>query len=216
MKNEKLKKTFFSKTMMETRKAYLLTGEEDTPRKKFSVELLKIIGFEVVVVHYWKDADPVLSNKRSMLSIYERIKNSQDAYSYVFEDDINLLEPIALPEIIKYEQFLFGVIYLGCCIPHYQTKSNYRIFENKLDGKEITVVSGANRGLHAIGLSRQTAYELWKYAKNSPRQPYMDMILEEFTLINPALVCRYDLESKRKGHRGIFFQDRCQFPSTIS
>ena len=96
MKNEKLKKTFFSKTMMETRKAYLLTGEEDTPRKKFSVELLKKIGFEVVVVHY------------------------------------------------------------------------------------------------------------------------MDMILEEFTLINPALVCRYDLESKRKGHRGIFFQDRCQFPSTIS
>ena len=43
----------------------------------------------------------------------------------------------------------------------------------------------------------------------------MDMILEKFIEIFPANVIRYDLESDIKGHRGLFFQDRKQFPSSI-
>ena len=40
-------------------------------------------------------------------------------------------------------------------------------------------------------------------------------ILEKFTEIYPANVIRYDLESYIKGHRGLFFQDRNRFPSTM-
>jgi len=44
----------------------------------------------------------------------------------------------------------------------------------------------------------------------------MDVILEQVSRVCPANVCRYDLESYIPGHRGIFFQDRKKFPSTIS
>jgi len=44
---------------------------------------------------------------------------------------------------------------------------------------------------------------------------YMDMILEKFSEKYPTNVIRYDLESYLHGHRGIFFQDRDRFPSSI-
>lgn len=38
---------------------------------------------------------------------------------------------------------------------------------------------------------------------------------ENFSIQYPANVVRYDLESYISGHRGVFFQDRKRFPSTI-
>jgi hypothetical protein len=32
------------------------------------------------------------------------VKNSHNEFSYIFEDDINILEPISLEEIIQYEK----------------------------------------------------------------------------------------------------------------
>ena len=43
----------------------------------------------------------------------------------------------------------------------------------------------------------------------------MDIILEEFSQIHHPNLLRYDLESYIEGHRGIFFQDRDKFPTTI-
>ena len=82
----------------------------------FSIQLLLDIGFEVCVVPYFKHTDPILSNKNTMMFIYERIVESGEAYSYVFEDDINTLEPVRLSDIIKYEKispylFFFRLLY---------------------------------------------------------------------------------------------------------
>jgi hypothetical protein len=44
----------------------------------------------------------------------------------------------------------------------------------------------------------------------------MDCILEDFASVYPANIVRYDLISPlHPGHRGILFQDRQKFPSTI-
>ena len=196
------------------RKAYILTSEEETPRNRFSIPLLKSIGFDVVVFPYIKHDDPIISNKTSMMKIYEMIVNSGETYSYVFEDDINVMESITLSDILKYEAISPRLFFLGCCIPEYQTPSNYKKREEKLDERDVIVLSGAVRGIHALGLSKDVAQELLNYAKKS-EQRHMDMILEEFTLINPANVYRYDLESSMDGHRGMFFQDRTQFCSTL-
>jgi hypothetical protein len=196
------------------RKAYLCTSEENTPRKLFSIQLLLDIGFEVCVVPYFKHFEHVLSNKKTMMYIYERIVESGEPYSYVFEDDINTLEPVRLSDIIKYEKISPYLFFLGCCIPDYQNKDNYKIHEEKIDHREITILSGAVRGLHAIGLSSTGAQELLEFAKKSP-QRYMDMILDAFTTVYPANVFRYDLESYIQGHRGMFFQDRNRFPSNL-
>lgn len=149
-----------------------------------------------------------------MMYIYETIAESSDPYAYVFEDDINVLEPISLADIVKYEKISPMSFYLGCCIPDYQNNSNLKIHDIKIDNKEVTTLSGAVRGLHAIGLSNDGAKLLCNFAKIS-NERYMDMILEDFTRVYPANVIRYDLESYIKGHRGVFFQDRDRFPSTI-
>jgi len=44
---------------------------------------------------------------------------------------------------------------------------------------------------------------------------YMDIILEEFSGIYRANIVRYDLKSYIRGHRGVLFQDRRVFPTTI-
>lgn len=201
-------------TIVTERKAYLLTSEVDTPRKQFSIQILNNVGFKVIPVHYIKNKDNVLSNKLSMMYIYETIAESSDPYAYVFEDDINVLEPISLADIVKYEKISPMSFYLGCCIPDYQNNSNLKIHDIKIDNKEVTTLSGAVRGLHAIGLSNDGAKLLCNFAKIS-NERYMDMILEDFTRVYPANVIRYDLESYIKGHRGVFFQDRDRFPSTI-
>jgi hypothetical protein len=104
---------------------------------------------------------------------------------------------------------------LGVCIPAYFTKKNCLICPITVEGKPVYVIKGAVRGLHAIGISKKGAKMLLDFSKNFTSQEYMDMILEEFSQINPAPVIRFDLQSYIPGHRGIFFQDRKRFPSTI-
>jgi predicted extracellular nuclease len=53
------------------------------------------------------NSDKVLSIKFSMVEIYKIISNENDQWSYVFEDDINILENITLNEIIQYENICF-------------------------------------------------------------------------------------------------------------
>jgi hypothetical protein len=195
---------------MNKRCGYILTLDFESDRAIFSKNILEKIGFDVIFIKPILDTDKVLSNKRSMQYIYNLIINSQDEYAYVFEDDINMHENITLDEIIEYEKYSKMFFYLGMCEYGNVAKKSGIIIRNH----NVYYKSGFCRGLHAIGLSKKGAEELLNFSQNS-KERYMDVILEHFSKIYPANVCRYDLESYIRGHKGILFQDRKQFPSTI-
>lgn len=190
------------------RTAYLLTISH-SERAHFSKSILERVGFQVIMVRPLPHPDKVLSNKLSMQMIYQQIA-LRGEYAYVFEDDINLLENIRLDEIIEYEAISPLFFYLGVC----EAKHNAEKTDISIQGHQVYRKRGTCRGLHAIGISPFGASTLLRFS-NIPER-YMDVILEQFSLLYPANVCRYDLESYIAGHRGIFFQDRKKFPSTIS
>jgi len=194
------------------RVAYLLTTNKESDRTLFSKQILTQIGFNVVLVQHTPHSNPVISNKISMCHIYELIHNGTDEYAYVFEDDINILEYISLSEIIKYEPISDKFFYLGIC----EDRGNSTIKDTmySINSHRVLSISGNVRGLHAIGLSKNGAKELVEFANQSNFE-YMDMILEEFSKKYPANIVRYDLQSYIYGHRGVIFQDRLKFPSTI-
>ena len=199
---------------MTSRKCYLLTCDENSARAQFSKNVLKKVGFEVIFFHAIPNDDKVLSNKESMICIYNIIANTtntENNWTYVFEDDINVIEDIYLDEIIKYENISNFFFYLGLC--NYGSAKN-QLHELKINNNNVTIVNGNIRGLHAIGLSKIGASELLKFCKQSTEN-YMDIILEQFSMKHPANVVRYDLESYIHNHKGIFYQDRNRFPSTI-
>jgi hypothetical protein len=196
---------------MTIRKCYLLTCDTKSKRAIFSKYILEKVGFEVIFFIALPNQDKVLSNKESMMNIYDNISKGEDEWVYVFEDDINVLKEIDLNEIIEYENISSNFFYLGCCV---YNNTNHILSEQTINNNNITVVKGGVRGLHAIGLSKEGAAELYNFAKNTS-ESYMDVILENFSLIYPANVIRYDLQSYIFEHRGIFFQDRKKFPTTI-
>jgi hypothetical protein len=215
---------------MQIRKCYLLTCDLQSERALFCKKILETIGFQVIlfqsvpnildVNNDWYKETPlsndvcnkVLSNKLSMLKIYEIISNGEHEYVYVFEDDINVLENITIDEIIEYEKISEHFFYLGLCDNSYNSRE---IHSTKINNHDVTIVSGGIRGLHAIGLSKTGAKELLQFSEEYQNYIYMDMILEKFSEKYPANVVRFDLESYIHGHRGIIFQDRNKFASTI-
>jgi hypothetical protein len=173
--------------------------------------MLIAIGFTVIVVPHIPHADKVLSNKLSMQHIYSLICDGTDPYAYVFEDDINALYPITLDEIIQYEHISEQFFYLGMCGYNGNTA---KFTQLNINGHPVFRIAGNVRGLHAIGLSQTGASNLLQFSKKSTKR-YMDMILEDFSRIFPANIVRYDLESYIYGHKGVIFQDRAKFPSSI-
>lgn len=197
------------------RKAYVLTVDKECERTRFSEKVLQDIGFEVELVLCTPHVDKVMSNKISMHGIYKKIAEDGDEWAYVFEDDINVLAPIKIDEIVLYERISDMFFYLGLCRPmfdvHNFTRSSYGIA-----GQSVAVVTGEFcRGLHAIGLSKRGAKALSAFVDEYPAERYMDVILALFTIRYPANVVRYDLESYCPGHRGVLFQDREKFPTQI-
>jgi hypothetical protein len=196
---------------MTTRPAYLLTTNTSSKRTIFSQNVLRAIGFTVIVVPHIPNKDKVLSNKLSMQHIYSLIRDGPDPYAYVFEDDLNVLTPITLDEIIQYEPISEQFFYLGMC-GYNGNAAKYTSLN--INGHPVFRISGNVRGLHAIGLSQTGAAKLLHASKQS-KQRYMDVILENFTRIFPANIVRYDLHGRNRDHRGVIFQDRRQFPSSI-
>ena len=195
------------------RTAYLLTTNKFSPRAQFSKKILETIGFTVKFFIAIPNNDKVLSNKLSMMNIYNIIVNENENWGYVFEDDINVVEPIFLDEIVQYEKISHPFFYLGCCMMN--DGETLKSTGLTINNHQVTNICGGVRGLHGIGISKEGAKELLVFAYNS-RERYMDCILEKFAEIHPANIVRYDLISpQEKGHRGILFQDRHQFPSTI-
>ena len=196
---------------MEKRTAYLLSCDEQSRRSISSRSKLEKIGFSVESVSCEPHDDKVTSNKIGMQKIYERIANGDEEYCYVFEDDIDTVEEISLPEIIQYEKVSEMFFYLGCCVYAALTKDT----GVKIEQHSVYSVSGGARCLHAIGLSRKGARELLEFSK-SVEIPFMDVIVEEFSRRHPANVVRLDLKSPAlRDHRGVVFQDRERHPSTI-
>jgi len=196
---------------MNRRCGYILTLNPNSERALFSKNILEKIGFDVILIQAIPNDDKVISNKISMQYIYNLINNSENEYSYVFEDDINMLEEIKIDEIIEYEKFSEMFFYLGVCEYGNNKAKNTGI---KIRNKDVYSKCGFCKGLHAIGLSKKGSIELLKFSKES-NERYMDVIVEKFSRLYPAIVCRYDLESYIQGHRGILFQDRNLFPSMI-
>lgn len=192
--------------------AFLLTLNKDSERAIFSKSVLETIGFEVRFIGCIPNEDKVLSNRLSMQYIYNLIKDLNEAYCYIFEDDINILEPIKLDEIVQYEKISPIFFYLGICEVPYQKNM---IRNEKINDHKVFYRSGNFHGLHAIGISKKGASELLEFSKYS-NERFMDMVLSVFSLKYPANIVRYDLESYIPGHMGIIFQDRDKFPSTIS
>jgi FkbM family methyltransferase len=199
---------------MSTRPAYILTTNKSSDRTLFSQAVLEKIGFSVILVQHISHEDNVLSNKISMQHIYELIANGEDDYAYVFEDDINVLEPISIDEIIQYENISNMFFYLGACT--YGNNWNQTTkHTTTINNHSVYTMSGYVRGLHAVGFSKSGASAFLDFSKDSTEH-YMDIILEQFSLIYPANIIRYDLESHITGHIGILFQDRDRFPSGLT
>ncbi len=194
------------------RKAYVLTCDVSSERALFSKSVLDKIGFDVVLFPAIHDPNKVVSNKKSMMAIYDIIAKGDDEWGYVFEDDINLIQDITLGEIVEYEKISSMFFYLGVC--DYGAKKT-NVCDVKINDHFVTIVAGQVRGLHAIGLSKRGAGELLGFIHNNWHIAFMDLCLEEFSKVHPANVVRFDLESYLTDHRGIIYQDRIRFPSTI-
>lgn len=197
-----------------SRFAYLLTANPESKRTTFSKILLEKIGFNVILQPCVFMENAVISNKFSFLTIFQKI--AQDAtskWSYVFEDDVNILSKIQLKEIIEYENLAATFFYLGLCeySSYFVSKSDFTV-----NDKHVYFINGGARGMHATGWSREGAELILDFIQNENyNELYMDVIVERFNHINIAPVVRYDLESYISGHKGIFFQDRKMFPSEI-
>jgi hypothetical protein len=197
---------------MTKRTAYLLTTNKTSERTLFAQGVLQKIGFQVELVQHIPHSDLVVSNKISMLNIYNIIKHADDDYGYVFEDDIDTLDTITLEEILEYEKLAPVFFYLGLC--KYDGMEGVKQLDITINNHPVFNVCGHVRGLHAIGVSKRGAESLLEMAHTSEHR-YMDMIVEELSRKYPALVVRYDLESYIPGHRGVLFQDRNRFASMI-
>jgi hypothetical protein len=194
------------------RTAYLLTCDANSDRTQFSKKVLEEIGFHVLFFQAIPHSNPLLSHRQSMMEIFRTIANDVDnEWSYVFEDDINALSDIRLDEIIQYETISNRFFYLGICKygPISILDTGHSIHAHK-----VYSVSGGVRGAHAFAFSREGMSDFLRFAKNSSYE-YIDMILELYTLNNPANVIRADLESYIPGHLGVLFQDRNKFKSII-
>lgn len=227
---------------MVKRIAYLLTGDIDSDRAIFSKNVLDKIGFDVNVIIYTPNENRVVSNKLSMHHILELIcngENDENEFVYFFEDDINVLEPITIDEIIEYEKISEMYFYLGICEHNPYSRLNtideimnfsdiffdlgicehkaYATPTNlKINNYTVFQKKGNVRGTHAFGISKNGAKILLEFSKQFELDKYMDMILEDFSVLYPANVVRYDLCSTIWGHRGVIFQDRTKFQSIMN
>lgn len=195
------------------RKAYVLTTNLTSERTIFCKNLLTQVGFEPIFMLAIPHNNKILSNKISMNTIYEKILSSQEEWSYIFEDDINTLEMVDIKELIEYEKISQSFFYLGCCGP-----SDVSQTEKQIDNKPVFHVNGGYvKGHHAVAFSQQGIAEFLSFAKKEENKniPFADVILEKFAQIVKPNIVRYDLESYIDGHRGLFFQDRKAFPSSI-
>ena len=196
-----------------SRNAYLLTCDPNSERCIFSKKILEDIGFNVILYNAIPNNNPLTSHKLSMMEIYKIIINDTSSeWSYVFEDDINVLESIKLDEIIQYENISTNFFYLGLCK---HARNTIMETEHIINGHKVYKISDCVLGLHALAFSRTGMLDFFNFL-NRHTIEYIDVILQSYTIEHPANVVRVDLESYISGHLGIIFQDRKKFKSIIN
>ena len=202
------------------RNAYLLSTNFESPRTKNAISVLENVGFNVILFKAIPHRDKVASNRISMQGIYQKILNtSKNEWNYIFEDDIEVVEPIKIEEIIEYEKISDKVMYLGLCELR-PGKGTRKKLDIKINNHDVYETSGDTKGLHAIGLSKTGCKLLLEYAEKKPLNhnfyKFMDCILGvEFIRKHPATIVRYLLKGQIPGHRGSFYQDRKKYPTSI-
>jgi hypothetical protein len=199
------------------RNAYLLQGpvENQPLRAQFSRDLLIDIGFNVNVIEHIPNESAYLSNKLSVMHIFDLIQKSNEEWSYMFEDDVDTLEEITLEDIVEYENISEMFFYLGVCMA---SARRLRASAHKIKDDNVKITHNG-RCLHAIAISKKGINEIIPFYKThdlkSP-SPIADAILESFSKKYPANVVRSHLASpQNRGHRGVFFQDRRRFSTQI-
>ena len=196
-----------------SRNAYLLTCDSNSERCLFSKKILEDIGFNVILYNAIPNNKHLISHKLSMMEIYKIIINDTSSeWSYVFEDDINVLENIKLDEIIQYENISTNFFYLGLCKHGDNTITET---EHIINGHKVYKISNCVFGLHALAFSRIGMLDFFNFI-NCFTIEIIDVILQLYTIKHPANVVRIDLESYIPGHLGIIFQDRKKFKSIIN
>ena len=206
------------------RVAYVVTLNTTSVRFVQTSDILEEIGFTVRPITADFIGETVtqrtFSNKLSILKAIELIAQGQDAWGYVFEDDIlkHELSSYRLSDVIGFERQGPRFHYLGVCLLDSQSEKRYT----------------CGRCAHAMGFSKEGATELLAFARLSRpvtsklkgettvpfKEPYMDVIVDTwcqayggFMVIGPL---QESLRASAKGHVGMFIQDRKRFSSIIS
>jgi hypothetical protein len=156
-------------------------------------------------------------------------KNGELEWSFVFEDDVNFIEPSkvsllnyinALQELMEYPEIHLnhGVFYLGICGPTFTNQSHPLI--TKSSNNSLLSYRGYGWCLHGMGLTTKRAKDFWteisSYHPTTDR--VMDAYLREYCIRSRTEY--YTLGSNLHwppgtGHYGIAFQDRKRFSSGI-
>ena len=193
--------------------AYVLTKDLNSHRAKFSKNILQKIGFNVIFFKAIKDRKPMISHRKSMYAIYEKIlKEEENDYCCIFEDDINTDLNIKLEYIKNYEKLKEDIIYLGFS----DYKAQYLETDNIINDKKLKKVRGGIRCIHSLMVSKKGVEILKNLYDVNPKQLHMDVLLENYTLTKPLYVIREDIVSPCENkHYGIFFQDRRIFKSQL-
>jgi len=195
------------------RNAYILTVDKNSERAIFSSNLLNKIGFNVILFEAIKDSNPMVSHRKSMYAIYERIiLEEKNKYCYVFEDDINTSLNINLDYIINYEELNEDIYYLGFCY----NRGRFLKQNIEINGHTMFKIRGGIKGLHSLCLSKEGASKLKKLYDDNKNELHMDVLLQKYTKKNPLFVVRKDVVSPcNNTHYGIFYQDRHKFTSLL-
>lgn len=201
------------KNYYKSRDAYVLTTDKTSDRAIFSKNLLEKIGFNVILFEAIKDEYPMVSHRKSMYAIYEKIlETGKEGYYYVFEDDINTLLDVDLEYIINYEKLNQDILYLGCCYNGGEIIKTDKI----VNEKKMSKIKGGIRGIHSLAMNKKGVKLLKKLYDDNPKSLHMDVLLEKYSLENPLYLAREDLISPCcNSHLGIFYQDRDKFKSQL-
>jgi hypothetical protein len=212
-----------------TRTAYLTTADPNSVRARSSAALLQKVGFGVVFV----EADAITKTKlgnckeASMKALQMVLDAPGDAWGYIFQDDIALVDdtdPVgAMEQIVKAETVTGLYNFLGVCGPvpwyklhdgkHYEHRALEK--EEKLE-KEKSRTCG--KCFHAQGLSKRGAAELLKIAAASKMRS-IDTVVQGWCVREDVAgfdVVGMELKNPENSrHRGLFYQARTKFESII-
>jgi len=187
-------------------------------RKASSSVLKKLSSNLLSVINVWTYEIPQYST------------NDDNQWSFVFEDDVNFIEPskFSLPNYINPLQELMqnpeirlnhGVFYLGICGPTFSNDSRPLISKNT--NNSLLSTKGYGFCAHAMGLTTKRAKDFW--IEMSLYRPSLEGAIDVFIFefCNRSRNQYYTLGSNvhwpcGTNHFGIAFQDRGRFHSGMN